>query len=233
MPTTKPLAVAELKLDLSNFRTVPQTNEVEAVEALISINPDYFWGLMNSLLDDGYLPTENVLVQSDGATPPVLTVKEGNRRIATLKLIHKLVPVPSTIQIPEGIQAKIDNLSDAWRKENSTVPCAVYDPAEADTVDKIIGLAHGKGEKAGRAQWNAVARARHNRANNGASEPALDMLEKYLHHGTNRTDLQARRWAGDYPLTVLDETLKKFHKALGAASVRDLINQYPATPDTR
>jgi hypothetical protein len=66
MPKTNPLLVKQLKLDLTNFRTVKQTTEVGAIHAMISINPDWFWALTESLLTDGYHPTENIIVLKGG-----------------------------------------------------------------------------------------------------------------------------------------------------------------------
>jgi len=82
MATTKLIAVKKLKLDLKNFRTVPQQDEVSSVHALISIETDWFWALTESLLEDGYHPTENIIVLNDGG----LFVREGNRRIAAFKI---------------------------------------------------------------------------------------------------------------------------------------------------
>lgn len=124
-------------------------------------------------------------------------MKEGNRRVAALKLIHGLLDAGS-VEIPEGIQRSIDDLDDAWAKENEEVPCVVYLPSESDIVDRIVTLAHGKGEKAGRDQWNAVARARHNRDAQGGSEPGLDLLENYLESG-RLVASRVAQWSGDYP----------------------------------
>lgn len=46
MQRTKLLPVKDLSINLKNFRTVAQGNEVDATKAMISISPDYFWGLM-------------------------------------------------------------------------------------------------------------------------------------------------------------------------------------------
>ena len=81
MLTTRHCDVADLRLDLRNFRTVPQKSELAAVRAVVSANPDWFWALTESLLDDGYLPTENILVLENGTPGSGLVVKEGNRRI--------------------------------------------------------------------------------------------------------------------------------------------------------
>ena len=81
MPTIKRIEVKNLKLDLKNFRTVVQTSEHKAIHAIVAINPDWFWALVDSLLDDGYHPTENILVLKHGRDSTDLTVKEGNRRV--------------------------------------------------------------------------------------------------------------------------------------------------------
>ncbi len=223
MPTTASLPIKSLSVDLKNFRTVPQADEVSAVRAMISINPDWFWALMDSLLEDGYHPTENIIVQKSGKK---LFVREGNRRIGALKLIHGYL-TNSQISLPSHIAAKVEELPIAWKRGNKEVPCAVYEESETDLVDKVVTLTHGKGEKAGRDKWNAVAKARHNRDKSGASEQALDLLEKYLSKGRNLTTQQAERWSGDYPLSVLDEAIKRIAPRLGFATSRALADAYP------
>jgi len=84
MPTMRNLSVDSLHLDLTNYRTIPQKDEIDAINALITIDSGWFWALMDSLLEDGYNPTENIIVlHSDGK----YVVREGNRRIAILKII--------------------------------------------------------------------------------------------------------------------------------------------------
>ncbi|MDN2672858.1 hypothetical protein OX459_15755 [Janthinobacterium sp. SUN026] len=225
MPLTQAVSISDLVLDLKNFRTVEQENESEAVQAMIAVSPDYFWGLMDSLIQDGYLPTENIIVLQVNETTRL--VKEGNRRIAALKIIHGLISV-SSLSFPTTILSRIASLSAQWKAENLEVPCAIYPFTEADTVDRIVTLTHGKGEKAGRDQWNTVARARHNRDMNSGSEPALDLLEKYFKHATNHTQQQVERWSGDYSLSVLDEAIKKVAGRFGALNSPDLAKIYPS-----
>lgn len=225
MPITKATSIADLKLNLKNYRTVPQEDDIHAIHAMIAISPDRFWALMESLLDDGYLPTENILVLED-TDQKTLEVKEGNRRVAALKMIHKQISV-TDIQIPDNIQQKIDAITAEWLSNNDSVPCAIYQQSEAATVDRIVTLTHGKGEKAGRDNWTAVARARHNRDENNATEPALDLLEKYLSVGKNITFQQKERWAGLYPITVLDEAIKKLASSFGYGSAPELAKNYP------
>ncbi|WP_250627054.1 hypothetical protein [Pinirhizobacter soli] len=227
MPVTALTPVKQLNLDLSNYRTLPQPDERSAVEAIIATNPDWFWALTQSLLDDGYLPTENILVQKEGTGPrAALVVKEGNRRISALKLIHGLIPTKG-LPVPASILGAIQSLPRGWKKDNANVPTAIYGPDETEVVNRIRSLTHGKGEKAGRDKWTAVAKARHNRTENGTSEPALDLLEKYLNKGKNLTAQQAQRWAGDFHLTVLEEAMKRIAIRLGCANSPDVAKTYP------
>lgn len=229
MTQARSIFVNQLKLDLTNFRLMPQADEAKVVNAIIASRAEYFWALMESLIDDGYLPTDNIIVLKTDANPPEMIVKEGNRRIAALKIVHGYIHVPNdSPDIPDSIAAKLDNLSAEWKSANAQVPCAVFEHKDASRVDRIVTLAHGKGEKAGRDQWSAVARARHNRNMKGLSEPALDLLEKYLQTGQNLTSSQKERWAGYYTITVLEETMKRLAPRLGASSAPDLARKYPA-----
>lgn len=226
MPTTAQIGIDKLNLDLKNFRTTPQKKESDAIKAMIAIKPDRFFAVMESILDDGYLPTESIIVLKDGTSN---IVKEGNRRIASLKLIHGLHKVKD-FGIPQNIIDKIAKLDAKWKKENHDVPCTVFKTSEADKVDRVISLAHGKGEKAGRDPWNSVARARHNRDIQGGSEPGLDLLEKYLKHGQNLTNQQKDRWGGNYNVTVLTEAMQKLYIKLGFTSTIELATKYPKIP---
>jgi hypothetical protein len=228
MPQTSQIPVKDLQLDLRNFRTVPQPDETHSVQSFVSIDSVRFWALMESLLEaDGYLPTENILVIEGKGQKRSLIVKDGNRRIAALKLILGYLP-PDIVPVPASVVSKIAALAPTWKQANAQVPCAVYGASEATTVDRIVTLAHGKGEKAGRNDWSAVARARHNRDVNGGSEPALDLLEKYLAQGKNVTAHETERWAGVYPLSILEEAMKRVAPRLGGAHSGELADAYPA-----
>ena len=76
--------VKSLSLDLANYRTVHQSTEKRAIQTMIAMRPEWFWALTESLIDDGYLATENILVLDYGSSKMV--VKEGNRRAKAMKL---------------------------------------------------------------------------------------------------------------------------------------------------
>ncbi len=220
------LEISKLNLDLKNYRTTPQKTEIDAIKAMISIKPDKFFSLLDSILNDGYLQTENIIVLEINNEN---IVKEGNRRIACLKLIHQIYKL-SDIDIPEDKIKQIQALTKEWLTDNLKVSCVIYDQTESAKAEKIVSLTHAKGESAGRDKWTSVATARHNRDENKKPEIALDLLEKYLVHGKNLTAQQKERWAGDYNLTVLVEAISKVHIRLGFTNSTDLVNSYPILP---
>lgn len=226
MVATAATSVQELVLDLKNFRTVAQANEIEAIQAMISISPDKFWALAESLIDDGYHPTENIIVLISSEDSSQMIVKEGNRRVGALKIIHGYLS-RDYFPIPKNILEKINNISPEWKVHNEHVPCAIYPAVDAARVDRVVTLAHGKGEKAGRDKWSAVARARHNRDANKAQESALDILEKYILHSENVSKAEVKKWAGDFPLTVLDEAMPRLAIKFDLASGSELAKKYP------
>ncbi len=224
MAISKNIEIKELKLDLKNFRTTPQKKETDAITAMISISTERFHAIMESIIDDGYLPTENIIVLKDEGG---YIVREGNRRIAALKLIHGIYKLDK-FTLPASLVKKINALSQTWKDANKNIPCSIFPKSESLKVDKIVSLTHGKGEKASREKWTSVATARHNREANKTSEPALDLLEKYLKTGKNLTEKQKERWGGDYPLTVLEEAMRKLFDRLGYKSTSELANAYPS-----
>lgn len=223
MPSTTAKLVSDLTLDLSNFRTPHQSSESAALKAMIASKPKAFWALMESLLDDGFLPTENIIVLEKGGK---LIVKEGNRRVAALKLVLGQLR-PTGIDIPEDIEVKLSAFDAKSKAKFEKVPCATYAEKEAETVDKIVSLTHGKDEAAGRTKWNAVAKARHNRDHSKQSETGLDLLEIYLKSGGNLSDEEKVSWGGEYPLTMLDETVQKLAPRLGLAKGAEVVALYP------
>jgi len=226
MPRLDNVQVKELILDLSNYRTVHQKSETNSIKAMIAISPDWFWSLMENIIDDGYYPTDNIIVLK---SKDKFIVKEGNRRIASLKIIYGQI---KGIEVPENIKSKITNLDDVWKDKNNNIPCAIYEESEIETVKKLVSLIHAKGEKAGREKWTAVARTRYNRDEKSKKELGLDLLEKYLANGKNLTATQKELWGGDYPITVLDELLPKLYPCLGCESSEKLLKEYPQKNQT-
>jgi len=225
MPAIRHIPVEELSIDLNNYRTLRQPDEVSAVHAMIDSSPGRFWALMESLLDDGYLPTENIIALK-AEVNGTLVVKEGNRRVASMKLILGMF-ADDEFTIPDNLKDKISTLLPEWVSANRSLPCTIYDTAEAAAVSRVVRLTHGKGEAASRENWSALARARHARDESGSNENALDLLEKYLEAGKNITHTERSAWGSEFPLTILEEAMKKLAPRLGVINAPKLVEAYP------
>ena len=224
MPKHQTLDVAKISLDLRNYRSTPQRNENASARAMAAVAPTKFRGLIKSILDDGYMPNENIIVLRDKTKG--LVVKEGNRRVACLKLIQGMIPI-GPLDLPDDLVTEIGAKTKAWLSGNRKMSCFVYEPEEVKEVNAIVRRTHGKGQAAGRDDWASIARARHNREENGGSEPGLDLFEKYLNVSKNHTKEQSEKWSGSYEITILDEALKKIAPRLGLKSARELADKYP------
>lgn len=219
------LPVNKIQLDLRNYRTVPQRDEVQAIEAMLDIAPVPFQGLMKSIIENGIIPIENIIVIRNKERDE-FTVKEGNRRIAALKLALGIIPF-GKLELQPSLIELIKRITPEWKRDNSVVSCLVYDVSESEVVDRIVAVTHGKGEQAARDAWPSVATARHNRDKNQATQLDLDLLEKYLASGRNLSQHERARWSGDFPLTVLDEAIKRIFQRFGCATPKEFIASYP------
>lgn len=224
MPKPAEVAVNTLTLDLNNYRTRPQKTEKAAIKAMITLKSERFWAILDSIIDLGYLNTENIIVQKN--TKNQLIVKEGNRRIAALKIALGYYKAEE-FDVPKQYITKISTLSRDWKNQNSKVVALIFNSSETEAVDNIVSLTHGKGDKASRDGWTSVAKARHNRDANNGEEPALDVLEKYLETARDITLLTKELWAGDYPITVLQELLRRLTPVLGFQKISEFSKKYP------
>ncbi len=205
------LPLTNLKLDINNFRHPHVEDEVSCVNCLNASNPNAYAGLLNSILSDGYLPTENVLVvESDDGC---YSVMEGNRRVSLLKLIHGLIPLDA-VNIDNQLRLLIQSATEDIKQDTREISCSVYAASEIALVKRIVARIHAKGDAAARNPWEAIGKARQSRSE-GNREPALDLLEKVLEIDNIVTPEERYQWLLNYPLTILQEILPKICLALG------------------
>ena len=226
MAKVENLAVKDLELDLDNYRTTSQDSEIDAIKAMIAISPGNFYGVFESILNDGFLPLENLIIQRVGQR---FIVREGNRRTASLKICLSHIDV-ANFSFAKQFVDKIMSLSNEWKNASTMVPCLVYSEEERSEADRIVGLIHAKGKKAGRDPWKAIAKARFNRNEEHRSEPGLNLLESFLDRTSELSDDQKYKWSGTYPITVLDEAIKKVAPALSFKDAPELGKRFPTIP---
>lgn len=193
----KLIRITDLQLDTGNYRTGKQSDQRQAIEALIEEQKNKLVRLAQDIIENGLSPLETILVTPVPDDKRRYTVIEGNRRVAAMKLVtqpdlaadttwhnafkrlHKLLPG----QLP------------------SEVRCIVA-PSKEDAFI-WIERRHDTGLKgAGLESWSTIAQYRAAAAR-GRSAPEYDALEFTLAHAELDPDVEERVLGQDFPITNL------------------------------
>ena len=109
--------------------------------------------LLQSMSANGYLDIEPLVVMSDRGNDDKLTVLEGNRRLATLRLLTEPALV-ARIASTEGTRVTVPKITEAVRGTLNEV--SVYPVGDRSRARAFIGFKHINGP----AKWDAYAKAR-------------------------------------------------------------------------
>jgi hypothetical protein len=82
------IPIASLMLDLDNFRTGRQESQLEAIKALIADQGDKLVSMARDLCDQGFSPLDALAIIPSPTSSSIFICVDGNRRIASLKLLH-------------------------------------------------------------------------------------------------------------------------------------------------
>ena len=152
--TTK-VAVARLRLDRLNPRLVDAAKNESDEEIIARLyRSAELDELLQSISANGYMDIEPLVVMLDpGMADGELTVLEGNRRLAALRLLREPDLVRS-ITVSEGLRITIPPMADPLRATLDEV--SVYPVASRERARSFIGFKHINGP----AKWGAYAKAR-------------------------------------------------------------------------
>lgn len=145
-PALQELDVAALDFDPHNPR-FPHEIAAGPEADLISrfVRDERLLEVLTSIADQGYFSGEPLLVVAHGAR---FQVVEGNRRLAALKLLNGLAPVPpGRFSVEEAIAQA--------RNRPARVPCLVFQGA--DQIMRYLGFRHITGIKS----WSSLQKARY------------------------------------------------------------------------
>lgn len=143
--TTLRLSLDLLDLDEQNPRLIVEQGASQVALATKLYEEEGLDELVPSFLENGYFDEEPLVVVPNGSR---YTVVEGNRRLATLKLLHdeqlrRRVHVTGWPKMTPGQQSRL-----------SQIPCVVY--ASRDEVLPFLGYRHITGAK----KWAPFQKAR-------------------------------------------------------------------------
>ncbi len=197
----KPVRVVDLQLDTGNYRTGKQSDQREAIRALIEEQKHKLVRLAQDILENGLSPLERIMASPVADDKKRYTVIEGNRRIAAIKLLFQ----------PD--LASDTTWHNAFKRLHKSLPgqvpkkviCTVVPSKEDGFV--WIQRKHDTGLKgAGTEPWSPIAKYRADAAR-GKSAPAIDVLEFVLAQGQLESDVQERIQGQDFPITNLERLL--------------------------
>lgn len=151
--TTRRVRVEQLRLDRQNPRLVGAAAEAtdEAIIARLYRSAELD-ELLQSITANGYLDIEP-LVAVEATDGDGLVVLEGNRRLATLRLLRE-PDLVGRIASSESLSISIPQFDDAVRPTFDQV--TVYQVASREEARPFIGFKHINGP----AKWDAYAKAR-------------------------------------------------------------------------
>lgn len=194
------LVLEKLLLDLENPRISRASSQREALQRIIEDQDIKLVVLAESIVTDGLNPMDRWLVMSSSADKEKYVVLEGNRRLATMKLLHNS-SLMHDLEIRAPVKKKLVELSHQFDlKSIEPIDCFEVDERAAATT--WLNQRHtGENKGRGIVSWGGVATARFR-----GRDPALQALELVLNHGELNEEEKASI-EDRFPITTLDRLL--------------------------
>jgi hypothetical protein len=131
---SKPLDIDELLLDLENPRISRASSQREAIQKIIEDQDLKLVVLAESVVTDGLNPMDRWLVLKSPTERGKFIVLEGNRRLATLRLLHNPASM-NDLEVRAPVKKRLEELAKQFNlKSIEPIDCfEIDDRAEAAT----------------------------------------------------------------------------------------------------
>jgi len=191
------VSISDLLLDLQNprIRLLGPRNQREAVERIFMTKSEQLYRLARDMCRNGM--TIMPIVTCQGSEGEALVVKDGNRRVAALKLLRDPDLLPKN-----QYRQRFERLS---KKCSGRIPAqiTVYHGVDADRIDFYIDRLHmGSSQGEGQVEWSAVEKALFELENpdrRGQNDMAAHVLKQALSLGIPFSE--------EFPITTLTRLL--------------------------
>jgi hypothetical protein len=196
------LRLHDFLLDLENPRISRATSQREALQKIIEDQDVKLVVLAESIVEDGLNPMDRwlVLKSIDANERGKFVVLEGNRRLATIRLLNNRAQMDD-LEVRTLVKNKLIELSEAFDL-NNIEPISCFEVPDRPSATAWITQRH-TGENRGRGivNWGGVATARFR-----GRDPALQALDLVLSHG-DLADEEKAQVEDQFPITTLDRLL--------------------------
>lgn len=181
----KDIPLSQLELNPRNPRLIESDNDLDALRELLSSQGRKLFALAEDIAQHGLNPAEQVIVSASPYSDGKMIVNEGNRRIASLKIIDN----PSLISgCNSTLEASFRKLSERYR---STVQKIIrcYVTEDSSEIRMLMELKHG-GEQNGKGtvKWGSAEKARFQKQVYGKTSPAQALIRYMEERGLIEKD---------------------------------------------
>ena len=194
------LNLGDLLLDLENPRISKASGQREVLQKIIEDQDLKLVVLAESIVADGLNPMDRWLVIKSPSERGMYIVLEGNRRLATIKILQKPA-VMNDLEVRSAVKSRLEILAQQFNLK-AIEPIDCYDIGERSAAASWLSQRH-TGENSGRGivNWGGVATARFR-----GRDPALQAYELVLTHG-GLTEEEKTTVEDHFPITTLDRLL--------------------------
>jgi hypothetical protein len=190
------LRIEHLVLDNDNPRITHADGQQQALQKVIRDQKTKLVRLAESIVERGLSPIDRLMVLEVNPSPKRYIALEGNRRIASLRLLAN--PAAMTgLDMPNGMQRTIERLANIFDK-SKIEPIQAVEVNSRDEGRYWIELRHnGEDQGRGVVNWKPIVAARFRK-----KEPAIQAFDMVLDHGGFSED-DAERLRTGFSLTTL------------------------------
>lgn len=198
-----------LLLDLENPRISKAGSQREALQKIIEDQDVKLVVLAESIVADRLSPMDRWLVIKSPVESGKYTVLEGNRRLATIRILNN-VAVLNDLEVRAPIKKRLEALAEQFDLK-AIEPIDCFEVSERAEAATWINQRHtGENKGRGIVNWGGVATARFR-----GRDPALQALELVLTYGS-LSEEEKEIVEDHFPITTLD-------RLLSTPAVRDKI----------
>ncbi|HEX3987912.1 MAG TPA: hypothetical protein VHZ30_00690 [Verrucomicrobiae bacterium] len=203
------LDVEELLLDLDNPRISKASSQREALQKIIEDQDLKLVVLAESIVADGLNPMDRWLVIKSRTERGKYIVLEGNRRLATIRLLNN-PNVMKSLEVRSAVQKRLETLATQFKLDSvGLIDC--FDIGQrADGATWLTQRHTGENKGRGIVNWGGVATARFR-----GRDPALQALDLVINHG-GLSDSEKETVDDHFPISTLD-------RLISTPAVRDKI----------
>lgn len=196
----KNLKLDELTLDLKNPRIAEPKTQREALQQIIDDQGIKLVELAESIVNDGISPMERFLVMKDPGHVGRYLVLEGNRRLATLKLLSNPNSL-TNLEMKAQQRKRFEQLAKLFH-EDPIVSVACFELRDRADAELWIHLRHtGENDGRGIVGWSRVQQQRFT-----GGAPALQALDFVRKYGDLESEMLSKL-GPNFPISTLERLL--------------------------